>query len=130
MMMAALTMATDFTTWDAYEPQYSQLPFFSPSLKSMVAAGTFFKCDNRIPWVVSHEQGTKIGGKSDMCLVLNKFIALQNLGITQAPIVAGTGREHVEVVQTPFQLHVSDASTLQCLCLVFGRARIGQVCWW
>jgi hypothetical protein len=39
---------TDMTTWDAYgEPQYSQLPFFSSTLKSMIAVGTFF--------IVSHE---------------------------------------------------------------------------
>jgi hypothetical protein len=60
-MMAALMAAADFTTWDACEPKYPQLPFFSSSLKSMVAVGTLFKCVNCILRVVSHK-GMNFGG--------------------------------------------------------------------
>jgi hypothetical protein len=115
--MAMLTMADDFTTWDACEPQYSQLPFFSPALKSMVAVGTFFQCDNHILRVVSQEV-TVIGKKSDLQLSLNEFILLQDSDVTQAPIFAGPGRFHVEVVQTLRKFHVSDASMLKSIIFV------------
>jgi hypothetical protein len=116
-MMAALTMAADFTTWDACEPQYSQLPFFSPTLKSMVAVGTFFQCDNHILRVVSQEV-TTVGKKSDLQLSLNEFILLQDSDLSQAPIFAGPGRYHVEVVQTLRQFCVSDASALKHIVFV------------
>jgi hypothetical protein len=105
MMMAALMAAADFTTWNACEPQYSQLPFFRPSLKSMVMVGTFFKCDNHILRVVSHE-GMNLGEKLDSWLLLNEFILLHDSESKQAPIFSGAGYEHAEVVQTLHQCTV------------------------
>jgi hypothetical protein len=123
-MMEELTAAADFTTWDACEPQYSQLPFFSPSLKSMVAVGTFFKCDNRILRVVSHEGMSAFGKQQDSRLLLNEFIDLKDSEIKQAPIFSGVGREHVEVVQTLHQCTVSDASTLKLIVFVLSSAEL------
>jgi hypothetical protein len=122
-MMEELTAAADFTTWDACEPHYSQLPFFSPSLKSMVAVGTFFKCDDRILRVVSHE-GMNCGEKLDPRLLLNEFILLKHSEIKQAPIFSGAGREHVEVVQTLHQYTVSDASTLKLIVFVLSLVEL------
>lgn len=119
--MAALTEAADFTTWGGCEPLYSQLPFFSPSLKSMVAVGTFFRCDNRILRVVSHE-GMKL--KEEPRLILNEFILLQDSELLQAPIFSGAGREQVEVVQTLHQCTVSDTSKLRLIVFVLCIAEL------
>ena len=88
----------DMATWDACEPQYSQLPFYSSTLRSMVAVGTFFNVDQRIFRVVSHE--IKVGEKLNTRVLLNEFVYFKESGITKAPIFSGAGRDHKELVQT------------------------------
>ncbi len=88
----------DMATWDACEPQYSQLPFYSSTLRSMVAVGTFFNVDQRIFRVVSHE--IKVGEKLNTRVLLNEFVYFKESGITKAPIFLGVGRDHKELVQT------------------------------
>jgi hypothetical protein len=89
----------------------------------MVVVGTFFKCDDRILWVVSHE-GMNSGEKLDPRLLLNEFILLKHSKIKQAPIFSGAGREHVEVVQTLNQYTVSDASALKLIVFVLSSAKL------
>ena len=82
-----------FATFDECEPQYSQIPFFSGALKSIIAVGTFVTVNGGIYRIVSYDTKQKT-------LSLNSFIDFTGSEITHVPIFSGAGREHVEVVQT------------------------------
>jgi hypothetical protein len=75
------------------EPKYSQIPFFSLALRSIVAVGTFVAFDGGIYRIVSYDTKQKT-------VTLNLFTAFIGSGLTHNPIFSGAGREHVEVVQT------------------------------
>jgi hypothetical protein len=61
----------------------------------------------------------ELGEKLDPQLLLNEFILLQDLKITQAPTFScGARLEHIEVVQTLHQCTVSDASMLKLIVFV------------
>jgi hypothetical protein len=87
----------DMVTWDACEPKYSQLPFFSSTMKSMVAVGTYFYVEHIIFCIVSHEM---ILGDKHARVLLNEFMYFKESGVTKAPIFSGAGRDHKELVQT------------------------------
>ncbi len=115
----------DMATWDACEPQYSQLPFYSSTLRSMVAVGTFFNVDQRIFRVVSHE--IKVGEKLNTRVLLNEFVYFKESGITKAPIFSGAGRDHKELVQTRNGFYVSSRkpiwlsrTSLVIICTIIG----------
>jgi hypothetical protein len=61
----------DMVTWYACEPKYSQLSFFSSTMKSMVAVGTFFYVEHSMFCIVSHEM---IIGDKHARVLLNEFI--------------------------------------------------------
>ncbi len=82
-----------FATFDECEPQYSQIPFFSGALKSIIAVGTFVTVNGGIYRIVSYDTKQKT-------LKINSFIDFTGSEITHVPIFSGAGREHVEVVQT------------------------------
>ena len=82
-----------FATFDECEPQYSQIPFFSGALKSIIAVGTFVTIHGGIYRIVSYDIKQKT-------VTLNSFIEFGASEITHVPIFSGAGREYVEVVQT------------------------------
>ena len=82
-----------FATFDDCEPQYTQIPFFSGALKSIIAVGTFVTVNGGIYRIVAYDTKQKT-------LKLNSFIDFTGSEITHVPIFSGPGREHVEVVQT------------------------------
>ena len=82
-----------FASFDKCEPHYSQLPFFSATLKSFLTVGTFVILNGGVYRIIPYDSKKKK-------VSLNSFICLAESGITEVPIFAGPGREHVEVVQT------------------------------
>jgi hypothetical protein len=60
----AMMTNPDMSTWDACEPKYLWLPFFSSTLKSIVAVGNFFNVEQRIFYLYwtwwSHYRWTKM----------------------------------------------------------------------
>ena len=82
-----------FATFDKCEPHYSQIPFFSGALKSIIAVGTFVTIHGGIYRIVSYDTKQKT-------VTLNSFIEFEGSEITHVPILSGAGKEHVEVVQT------------------------------
>jgi hypothetical protein len=86
---------TIFANFDKCEPKYSQIPFFSAALKSIVAVGTFVTLDGEIHRIVSYDMKQKT-------VTLNSLTGFAGSGFTHNPIFSGAGREHVEVVQTLF----------------------------
>jgi hypothetical protein len=85
-----MVMDPDMATWDACEPKYSQLPFFSSTLKSVVVVvGTFFSVEQRIFGIVSYEM---ILGDKYARVLLNEFIYFKESGITKAPMFLGARR--------------------------------------
>jgi hypothetical protein len=91
----ATMMDPDRTTWDACEPKYSQLPFFSSTLKSMVAVGNFFNVEQHIFCIVSYEM-ILVGDKHARVLLYFK-----ESGIMKALIFSGARRD---LLQTNLRL--------------------------
>jgi hypothetical protein len=80
-----------FATFDKCEPKYSQITFFTRSLKSIVAVETIVTLDGGIYRIVSYDTKQKT-------VTLDSFTGFLESGLTHAPILSGAGREHVEVV--------------------------------
>ncbi len=71
-----------FATFDECEPQYSQIPFFSGALKSIIAVGTFVTLHGGIYRIVLYDTKKKT-------VTMNSFIVFPGSGITHAPIFSG-----------------------------------------